>query len=159
MTQFSKLKNIFQPPPPTLRYHSNAQSWRMFLTTGMSAVFMQKLPRTRSLFAVSMKSVLNGVCCGTLGLDIPLDGVLVTIFASHPFSCFNDLKLDNTIAMTPRKVSFDFFCCKFLKKYLCWLLTKGARFLMFEEGFPDLSGYSFLDKFSEKLYLNDFREG
>ena len=41
------------------------------------------------------------------GLDIPLDGVLVTVFVSHPFSCFNDLKLGNAISMAPKLVSFD----------------------------------------------------
>ena len=34
----------------------------------ISAVFMQKLPITRCVFATSIKSVQNGVCWGTLGL-------------------------------------------------------------------------------------------
>ena len=43
----------------------------------------------------------------SFGLDILFDGVLVTIFVLHSFSCFNDLKLDNTIPMATRMVSFD----------------------------------------------------
>ena len=35
------------------------------------------------------------------------DGVLVTVFVSHSFSCFNDLKMGNTISMATRMVSFD----------------------------------------------------
>ena len=41
-------------------------------------------------------------------LVISLDGVLVIIFVSHSFSCFNDLKLGKTIIITPRMVSFYF---------------------------------------------------
>ena len=33
---------------------------------------MHKLPRTRNFSAVSMKSVLNGTCCGSLGLILTL---------------------------------------------------------------------------------------
>ena len=40
-------------------------------------------------------------------MDIPHHGVLVTIFVSHSFSCFNDLKRDNTFSMTPKRISFE----------------------------------------------------
>ena len=40
-------KIIFQPPPPTLGYHSNVQSWRMFLKSAFRQFLMPKLTRTR----------------------------------------------------------------------------------------------------------------
>ena len=39
----------------------------------------------------------------------PPGAFLVTVFVSHSFSCFIDLKLDNIIIMAPRMVSFDFY--------------------------------------------------
>ena len=41
------------------------------------------------------------------GLNIPLDGVLVTVFVSHSFSCFIDLKMNTTSTMASPMVSFD----------------------------------------------------
>ena len=39
-----KTKIIFQPPPPTLGYHSNVQSWRMFLKSAFRQFSCQSLP-------------------------------------------------------------------------------------------------------------------
>ena len=50
------------------------------------------------------------------GLDSPLDGVLVTIFVSHSFLCFNDLQLGNTISMATRIMSFDLVFNKLSEK-------------------------------------------
>ena len=52
------------------------------------------------------------------GLDIPLDGVMVTNFVSHSFSCFNDLKLDYIITMARRMASFDMVFYKLQKKLI-----------------------------------------
>ena len=60
-------KIIFQPPPPTLGYHSDVQSWRMFLKTHISSCHA-KLPTTRRFWLGSIKSISNGICCGNLGL-------------------------------------------------------------------------------------------
>ena len=62
---------------------------------------------------------------------IPLDGVLVTISVSHSFSCFNDLKLDNTITMAPRMVSFDWVFIQFQKKLLLLTFNKGNKVFAF----------------------------
>ena len=136
----------------------------------ISAVFMQKLTRTRRLFAAFMKSVPNVVCCGNgacahyvmvskfqwkpfwlatqrdpqndwtatqnrvnydvfaqvpFGLDTPLDGVLVTIFLSHSFSRFNDLKL-----LSPWYQEWChsiWFFISFQKKFLLLTFNKGNK--------------------------------
>ena len=49
-------------------------------------------------------------------LDIPLDGILVTIFVLHSFLCFHDLKLGNTITMTPRMVALNLVFHTLLEK-------------------------------------------
>ena len=41
------------------------------------------------------------------GLNIPLYGVLVTVFVSDSFSCFIDLKMNTTTTMATPMVSFD----------------------------------------------------
>ena len=41
------------------------------------------------------------------GLDIPLDGILVTIFVSHSFSNFNDLKLGNIYYLCVLEVGWE----------------------------------------------------
>ena len=61
------------------------------------------------------------------GLDILLDGVLVTIFVSHSFSCFNDLKLGTAIPMATRMVSFDFIFYKLSEKVFFLTFNKGNR--------------------------------
>ena len=66
------------------------------------------------------------------GLDIPLDGVLVTNFVSNSFSCFNNLELDNTITVAPRIVSFDLAFYKLSEKVTFVDFQQGehARFLI-----------------------------
>ena len=59
------------------------------------------------------------------GFDIPLDGVLVTVFVSHSFSCFNDLKLGYTISMATEIVSFDLVFYK---------LSEKVTFVDFQQG-------------------------
>ena len=58
------------------------------------------------------------------GLDIPLDGVLVTVFVSQSFSCFNHLNLGNTISMATGIVSFDLVSTRFQKKLFLLTLNK-----------------------------------
>ena len=43
------------------------------------------------------------------GLDIPFHGVLVTVFVSHSFSCFNDLEVSRDTFHFPWKRTFSFF--------------------------------------------------
>ena len=73
-----------------------------------------------------MKSVLN-VLCWKPGLDIPLDGVLVTIFVSHSFSCFNKPNVGTAISMATIKVSFDFIFISFEKKLLFLTFSKANK--------------------------------
>ena len=65
-----------------------------------------------------MKNIPQEVCCGNLSLILHLyfNGVMVTNFVSHSFPCFDDLKLDSTITMATRVVSFDLIFCKFSEK-------------------------------------------
>ena len=51
----------------------------------------------------------------------------MTIFVSHSFSCFNDLKLGNTITMTLRILSFDLVFLSFQKKVLLLTFSKGNK--------------------------------
>ena len=45
------------------------------------------------------------------GLNSRLNGVLVTAFVSHSFTCFNDLSLGDNVSMATRMVSFDLGFC------------------------------------------------
>ena len=100
---------IFQLPSPTLGYLSNVQSWRACFWKTHCDSFHAKPPQNSNFLLTSIKSIPNGICCGNLGLIFHLidDGVMVTNFVSHSFSYFNDLKLDNTITVATRMVSFD----------------------------------------------------
>ena len=110
------------------------------------------------------------------GLDILLDGVLVTIFILHSFSCFNDLKLGSTITMAPRMVTFDLVFYKLSEKvtFVDFQQGEGKQGFDFSIGItspkPDtmyhlkmltmvsmetkvVSRNSYFDKLSEKFYL------
>ena len=84
-----------------------------------------------------MKSVLSGVCCENLGLIIRL---MVSWwqfrFAFFQFSCFNDLKLDNTITMAPRMVSVDLMSYKLSEKVTYLTFNKGNKVFLFWIGIP-----------------------
>ena len=105
MNSFSKQKSIFQLPAITIGYHSNVQSWCMFLKN----TFWQLTPNPE-FFCDFHEDCPKWSPLWEIGLYSPLYGVLMKNFVRipHSFSCFNDLKLDNTITMTPRMVSFDF---------------------------------------------------
>ena len=101
----------------------------------ISAVFMQSLLE------------LDGFCyfneewpkCSLLWkfrLDIPLDGVLVTVFVPHSFSWFNDLKLGNTISMAPRMVSFYLVFYKLSEKVTFADFQRGEQDFSFWIGIP-----------------------
>ena len=64
-------------------------------------------------------------------LDIPLDGVLVTVFASHSFLCFNDLNLGSTLSLAPRMVSFDVVFYTLSEKLLLLPFNKGNKVFHF----------------------------
>ena len=126
---FEYKKVFFQPPRPALSYHSNVLSWRPIL----NSTFQQL--SCKSSAELEVFCYFHDECrkCSHLskfGFDIPLVCVLVTIFVSHPFSCFTDLKLDNTITLAPWMVSFYMVFHKLLDKVS--LVTRGRRFLVFE---------------------------
>ena len=75
---------------------------------------MHKLSINRTFFYYLHEECPKGGLLWNLGLDIPFDGVLqmVIVFVSHPFSCINDLKMDNAIFMAPWMVSTAFFVYK-----------------------------------------------
>ena len=61
------------------------------------------------------------------GLDISPDGVLVTISVSHSFSCFNDLKLGNTIIMATRMVSSELIFYKLAENVTLLTFNQGNK--------------------------------
>ena len=134
-TEWVLKKISFQPPPPTLGYHSNVQSWRMFLKTHFGS-FRAKDPQNSTLFCYSHEECPKCSLLWKFGLDIPLDGVLVTVFVSHSFSCFIDHKLGNTISMAPWMVSFELVFMIFQKKLLLLTFNKGNKVFQFWIGIP-----------------------
>ena len=52
---------------------------------------------------------------------------MVTIFVSYSFSRFNNLKLNNTITMAPRMVSFDLVFYKLSEKVTFVDFQKGEQ--------------------------------
>ena len=94
-----------------------------------------KAHQNSRFFAISMKCPKWGPLW-KFGLDIPLDGVLVTSFVLRSFLCANDLNLSNTIAMPPRIVSVDLVSCERSGKVTCIDFQHGTRFLIFEWGLP-----------------------
>ena len=110
-----------------------------------------------------------------VGLDIPLHGVLVTIFVSHSFSCLNDLKLGIPYPWQRKWFHSIWFFTSFQKKLYLLTFTKGNKVFDVFNGISsqkseimihlktltmvsmetkDASRDSLLDKLSEKFYLN-----
>ena len=67
----------------------------------------------------------------SVGLDIPLDVVLVTIFISHSYSSFNKIETDNTVTMAPRMVSVKLVFLKFSEKVNIVDFEKGNKIFDF----------------------------
>ena len=151
----------------------------MFLKSAFRQFSCQSLPEL-DVFCYSHEEWPNCSLLWKFGLNIPQDGVLVTVFVSHSFSCFNDLKMGNTISMATRMVSFDLVFHKLSENVSFVDLQQGEHGFSFEWGFPVknlkhmnhlktltmvsmetkvVSRDSFLDKLSEKVYLNGFWEG
>ena len=104
--------NCLRPPLVTIATPKLTHVFEQHIST----VFMQNLPRTRKVSAISLKGVLNGICCEGFGPNIPPDGVLVTVFVSHHFRCFFDLKMNTTTTMATPMVSFDLVFHKLSEK-------------------------------------------
>ena len=97
---------IFQPPPPTIGYHSNVQSCRIFLKTYFGSLHASA-PRTRRLLKFQW-SVPNVASCGNFGLVFRLMGSQWQFSFHTLILWFNDFKMANTISMAPGMMSFDF---------------------------------------------------
>ena len=126
---------IFQPPPPTLGYHSNVQSWRTFLKTHFGN-FHAKAHQNSTLVCYFHEECPKCSLLWKFGLLIPPDGALATTFVSHSPSCFNDLKLGSTITMAPRIVSFASIVYKLLQKVTFVDFQQGERGFDFWIGIP-----------------------
>ena len=68
------------------------------------------------------------VCCE----GIRLDGLLVTVFVSHSFSCFIDFKMNTTTTIATPMVSFDSVFHMLSEKVTFFTFIGGTRFLIFE---------------------------
>ena len=100
----------------------------MFLKT-----FYAEPPTSSKLFANFHEEYPNCSLLWKFGLDIPLDGVMVTIFVSHSFSCFHDLKLDNDITMATRMVSFNLVFYTLSEKLILSTFNMGNKVLILNE--------------------------
>ena len=60
-------------------------------------------------------------------VNIPPDGVLVTVFVSHSFSCFIDLNMSTITTMVTPMVSFDLVFHKLSEKVTFFTFIKGNK--------------------------------
>ena len=98
----------------------------MFLKTYFGS-FHGKAPQNSTFFANVHEEYLKWSLLWKFELAVPLDGAMVTNFVSHSFSCFNDLKLGNTITMATRMVSFDLVFYKLSQKLILSTLNMGEK--------------------------------
>ena len=95
--------------------------------------FHAKSPQNSKVFCYTYDGCPNWNLLWRFGLNIRLDGVLVTVFVSHSFSCFIDLKMNTTTTMATPMVSFDSVFHMLSEKVTFFLLLlRGTRFLFFE---------------------------
>ena len=88
----------------------------------MFIVFHAKSPKNSKFFCYFHNGCPKSNPVVNFRLDIPLEGVLVTVFVSHSFSCFNNLKRNTTTTMAPTRVSFD-LAFHMLSESLLFLLS------------------------------------
>ena len=131
--KFWKQKYIFQPPPPTLAYYSNVQSWRMFFEKHISAVFMQKHTGAGRFFFCFFHEVCPK--CRPWNSAWWRARVLVTIFVSHPFRASTGFTALLSSWHQEGCHSIWFFI-SFQKRYLCCLSTRGPRFSILNRDSP-----------------------
>ena len=67
-------------------------------------------------------------------LNIPQDGVLVTVFVSHSFSCLIDLKMNTATTTATPMVSFDLVFHKLSKKISFFNFHQGKQGFLFLNG-------------------------
>ena len=168
--------NCLRPPLVTI---ATPNVDARFRTTYFNS-FNAKSPQNSKVFCYIYEGCPNWNLLWRFGLNIRLDGVLVTVFVLHSFSCFIDLKMNTTTTMATPMVSFDSVFHMLSKKLLFLLLLRGTRFLIFEWWFQVknlktmnhlktitmvsmeskfASQDSILDKLSENFYLSRFWEG
>ena len=107
----------------------------MFLKSAFRQFSCQSLPEL-DVFCNSHEEWPNCSLLWKFGLNIQQDGVLVTVFVSHSFSCFNDLKMGNTISMATRMVSFDLVFHKLSENVSFVDLQQGEHGFSFWMGIP-----------------------
>ena len=78
--------------------------------------FHAKSPQNSKVFCYIFEGCPKWNLLWRFGLNIPLDGVLVTVFVSHSFSCFIDLKMNTTTTMATPMVSLDLVFHKLSEK-------------------------------------------
>ena len=121
--------NCLRPPLVTI---ATPKVDACFRTTYFNS-FHAKTPQNSKVFCYIFEGCPNWNLLWKFGLNIPLDGVLVRVFVSHSFRCFNDLKMNTTTTMATPKVSFDLVFHKLSEKgYFFLLLLRGTRFLIFK---------------------------
>ena len=109
--KWTKFKNKikFSTVSPTLGYHSKVIIDTYFWKH-ISAAFMQQVGKIRRFFFANFMKCPKWSLLWKFGLDVPLDGVLVTVFNLHSFLFLNYLKLGNPISMKTRMASFNLVC-------------------------------------------------
>ena len=128
--QGSRTKIYFQPPPPTLSYHSNVQIWRMFLKNTFRQFSCKGHQNSTFFFAISLEGVPNVVCCGNFGLIFRLMASWWQFSYRILFCASTSL---NWAILSPWHQEWVIrfaFLLAFRKSYFRWLSTRGTGFLI-----------------------------
>ena len=134
-TNFQKMHlvfNCFRPPLVTI---ATPNVDTCFRTTYFNSFHAQSSQNSK-VFCFIYEECPNWNLLWRFGLDIRLDGVLVTVFVSHSFSCFIDLKMNTTNTMATPMVSFDSVFHMLSEKITFFYFSCG------EQGFWFLNGDS-----------------
>ena len=125
-TNFQKKAFGFQLSPHTLCSIATPKVDGCFRTTYFSS-FHAKSPQNSKVFWYIYEGCPKWNLLWRFGLNIPLEGILVTVFVSHSFSYFIDLKMNTTTTMATPMVSFDLVFKSFQKKLLFLIFIKGNK--------------------------------
>ena len=114
-TNFQKKHLVFNCLRPPLVTIAMPKVDGCFRTTYFSS-FHAKSPQNSKVFCYIYEGCPKWNLLWRFGLNIPLDGVLVTVFILHSFSYFIDLKMNTTTTMATPMVSFDLVFQKLSEK-------------------------------------------
>ena len=131
-TNVQKVHSVFNCLRPPLVTIATPNVDACFETTYFNS-FHAKSPQNSKGFCYIYEGCPKWNLLWRFGLNIRLDGVLVTVFVSHSFSCFIDLKMNTTTTTATPMVSFDsVFHMLSAKVTFFYFFLRGTSFLIFE---------------------------